>query len=233
VEDRNEDSVISNPKIGVIDLESTATEDSPICFAIGFYAFNDSKPTTFYIDKDLNSYQLIHKCIDEMMRSKYQGYTFYCHNLGKFDAVYILKALAEFNQTPEGRENPYIFKPLTRDADILKLVIKRNIDIKKSGDTNLKKTKTKIKTDTKTITKIETKPKTELRTVVIMDSYAVLTSSLKDLCKGFNVDSTQSKGDFPHGFSKIENLFYVGKTPDIFYYPTISKDDYKKLKLEC
>lgn len=63
------------------------------------------------------------------MKYKYRNVTFYAHNLGKFDAVFILKELILFNKTPEGIENPYIIpEPLTRNSDILKLVIKRKID---------------------------------------------------------------------------------------------------------
>lgn len=78
--------------------------------------------------KYLASDKLIHKCISELLRPKYTGIVFYVHNFGKFDAIFILKALLNFNLTEEGKENPYIISNLlTRENDILKLVIKRKI----------------------------------------------------------------------------------------------------------
>lgn len=132
------------------------------------------------------------------MRYKYRNVVFYAHNLGKFDAVFILKELLEFNKTIEGLKNPYnILEPLTRNSDILKLVIKRTIDGK-------------------------------VRTVTIMDSYAILPRSLRALCKDYNV--VEAKGYFPYKFSLESHLFYSGATPNINYYVDILDDVYNSLK---
>jgi hypothetical protein len=158
---KDDKEIIANPNIGTIDLETTSSE-KPRCYSIGFYTNLDDKPKTFYIDKDIDSCKLVHSCFEEMMRHKYRNVTFYAHNLGKFDAVFILKELILFNQTPEGKINPYIIpEPLTRNSDILKLVVKRNID---------KKT----------------------RSVTIMDSLAILPRSLRDLCRDYKVENPKS-----------------------------------------
>ena len=59
------------------------------------------------------------------------------------------------------------------------------------------------------------------------DSYAILNNSLKKLAKSFNISI--NKGLFPYKFSKANNLFYFGITPDIYYYNDISKSDYNAL----
>jgi hypothetical protein len=193
------DSVISDPNIGTIDIETTSGE-TPRCYAIGFYTNLDKKPLTFYIDKDLNSSQLVHSCINEMMRYKYRNVTFYAHNLGKFDAVFILKELILFNKTPEGQQNPYIIpEPITRNSDILKFVIKRKLDNK-------------------------------MRSVTILDSYAILSRSLRDLCLDYKIENIKSY--FPYEFVILDNLFYIGKTPNINYYIDIPKEIYESLVKE-
>jgi hypothetical protein len=42
-----------------------------------------------------------------MLKTKYNKNIFYVHNLGRFDAPFIIKALIEFNKTPEAANNPY------------------------------------------------------------------------------------------------------------------------------
>ena len=96
-------------------------------YAIGFYSNKDEHCKTFYIERDLNSVELIHKCINEMLKDKYKDITFYTHNLGRYDSTFIVKNLVLYN-TKEGKENPYILEPVTRNSDIIKLVIKRKIN---------------------------------------------------------------------------------------------------------
>lgn len=219
-EEKEENNTTSKPNIGTLDIETTC-DNHPICFAIGFYSTRDSKPKIYYIDdkdldkKDLDSDKkylasdkLIHKCISELLRPKYTGIVFYVHNFGKFDAVFILKALLNFNLTKEGKENPYIISNLlTRENDILKLVIKRKIKNKQG--------------------------KYVTRSVTFMDSYAVLTRSLDDLCKDYKLNQEESKLKFPHLFSTMANLWYKGRTPDISYYEKGMKhEDYNKLITE-
>ena len=45
----------------------------------------------------LDSYQLILKCIDDMLINKYNNYIFYVHNLGHFDIIFIYNVLIKSN----------------------------------------------------------------------------------------------------------------------------------------
>jgi len=100
------------------------------CYAIGFYSFLDENTKTYYINKDLDSVELINRCFEELLRPKYKNTVFYVHNLGRFDAPFILKSLTLFNKTNEGMDNPYRIESINRDANILKLIIKRKFDNK-------------------------------------------------------------------------------------------------------
>nr|ABR20837.1 DNA polymerase [Fusarium proliferatum] len=115
-----------NQNIGTIDLETFKHDETSLCYAIGFYTENDSK--MYYIDKDnLDSYILIHNCINELLRPKYKPFTFYCHNLGGFDAPFIIKALLEFNKNVDKAER-YTFNSFTRDGNIIRLTIRRRVE---------------------------------------------------------------------------------------------------------
>jgi len=122
------DTGLPNSNIGVLDLETFEKDSLAYCYAIGFFSSVDEHVKTFYIDRNLNSLMLIHTCISELLRPKYKDIHFYCHNLGGFDAPFIIKALSLFNQTEEGKENPYILDSITRNTSVLKLTIKRKID---------------------------------------------------------------------------------------------------------
>lgn len=37
------------------------------CFCLGFHTNLDKKPRTFYIEKDLNSTELVHSCISSFL----------------------------------------------------------------------------------------------------------------------------------------------------------------------
>ena len=125
-----DDTGLPNSNIGVLDLETFEEDSISSCYSIGYFSAVDQSCKTFYISKDLDSTMLIHNCINEMLRPKYKDITFYVHNLGRFDAPFIIKALTLFNKTEEGIKNPYIFETITRNSDILKLTIKRKIDNK-------------------------------------------------------------------------------------------------------
>lgn len=124
-------AIIEDTRIGVIDLETYTVFNKGVklakVYAIGFFTNLDIKPVLYYIEVNtLNSEEIVIKCIDEMLRPKYSGITFYAHNFGKFDSVFILKTLSEFNK--QIIDNPYILKPVCRDDILLKLVIKRKVD---------------------------------------------------------------------------------------------------------
>lgn len=80
----------------------------------------------FYIDKDIkDSSQLILKLVNELLRSKYSKIRFYCHNLGKYDIVFILKTLYLFNETTTPY-NQYNISLTLKDNRIIKCVIHKN-----------------------------------------------------------------------------------------------------------
>jgi hypothetical protein len=56
------------------------------------------------------------------------------------------------------------------------------------------------------------------------DSYLILLSSLRSLCKCFNVKNP--KTIFPHFFVNENNLNYIGPVPDLKYFIDVSKEDY-------
>lgn len=74
--------------------------------------------------------------------------TFYCHNLGGFDVVFILKIFFEYNESIQDKELQYTLFPILRDDKIIKLTIKQNKN-----------------------------------SIIIVDSYCILTSSINNLCK--------------------------------------------------
>jgi len=64
----------------------------------------------------------------------------------------------------------------------------------------------------------------------------MLNGSLDSLCKSFNI--INKKGIFPHNFVNKDNLFYIGETPDFYYFKYMDINLYKKsynwdLKAEC
>ena len=119
---------LPNTNIGTLDLETYEIDGVAKCYAIGFYCNEFKECNTYYIDKYLDSTKLIHNCISEMLKPKYNKNTFYVHNLGRFDVPFIIKALSEYNKTSEGKSNPYILDASTRDNQILRLIIKRRVN---------------------------------------------------------------------------------------------------------
>lgn len=111
----------------------------------------------FYIDEDLDFNGLMFKCFDRMLCDKYNGYTFYVHNLDKYDSKFILPCL-------EGdlfRGVDFQCNVINRDEDILAIQISKKIknktykiklvdsihilpfkldDLGKTFDTDIKKT---------------------------------------------------------------------------------------------
>ena len=65
------------------------------------------------------------------------------------------------------------------------------------------------------------------RKLEITDSYFILKSGLSELGKNFGVQTQKSL--FPYEFALEKNLFYIGQTPDISFYNSISIEDYSKI----
>lgn len=111
-------------RIGSLDLETYQEGNVSKVYALGFYTNIDETPSIYYIDKDnLSSDILVQKCINEMLKPKYTDYTFYSHNLNKYDAPFILKSLYNYNKIDS--DNPFVFNIIWRDNNIIKLVKKK------------------------------------------------------------------------------------------------------------
>jgi hypothetical protein len=146
---------------GTMDIETYNNEDDSMSYVycIGYYIHQEKVKKTFYIDKDFDSFKLVHICFDTLLNSVFRKRMFYIHNLGGFDSIFIIKCLAEYNKNvlEPMNENLYSFNNLNRDDHFLKLVIKRVI-------------------------------KGKMRSVVICDSFALLPSSLDSLGTSYNLD---------------------------------------------
>jgi hypothetical protein len=64
-------------------------------------------------------------------------------------------------------------------------------------------------------------------TLIFKDSYLTLPSSLRDLCKAFNIDST--KGYFPYN---LIDTSYLGTFPKFEYFTDITNKEWSQLKQE-
>ena len=112
---------IPNRNIGVIDLETYLTDQNiNKVYALGFKTNLNEKLITYYIDKNLNSDYLVTTMIDELLRPKYKDITFYCHNLGRYDIVFLLKILYNENNIDK-----YNISCLLRNDNIIKVTIKK------------------------------------------------------------------------------------------------------------
>lgn len=182
---------VNSPFIGTFDLETYNDNGISKVYAIGFYTKQYYKTlNTFYIDpNNLDSNELILKCIDAMLIPKYSGYTFYVHNLGRYDIAFLLRPLIRENIN----DFKYKLETISRDNLILSLIISKKV----GGKTN---------------------------TIKIVDSYNILSHSLKDLCEIYQAEI--SKDFFPYKFMNKNTLFYTGDKPSISQYENIDKKSY-------
>lgn len=72
----------------------------------------------------MNYDKLIIDFIESLLRSKYDKYIFYCHNLGGYDVIFIIKALIKYNEI----NNYYNIKSIFRNSRILELKISKKYD---------------------------------------------------------------------------------------------------------
>lgn len=114
-----------NKNIGSFDLETYQDNDGFWkVYALGYYTTIDIKPTLFYltdINKEYDSEELVLNCIDQMLVNKYNNFTFYTHNFGRYDFIFIYNILLKANDK-KGFEY-YKLKINTREDTILKLTI--------------------------------------------------------------------------------------------------------------
>jgi hypothetical protein len=197
-----------NKHIGSFDLETyfnNITQKDEV-YAAGFcYGGNNvmiSEPEakTYYLDKGKTSFDIVIECINEMLKTKYKNAIFYTHNLGGYDAVFVLKILSEYNDRIG--EKYFKFNPILKDKRILKLEISAKIS------------------------------KSVNNTITLVDSLALLPTTLEDLGKAFT--TKYKKPLFPYSFVSNETLHYVGCSPSIEFYTIktvqIPLDEYNKIK---
>ena len=61
---------------------------------MGFYTNLDNETKFYYINKKtVNNSDIVLECINEMLISKYSYVTFYAHDMGKYDGIFIIKIL--------------------------------------------------------------------------------------------------------------------------------------------
>jgi hypothetical protein len=112
-----------NDKIGVIDLETYGSDYNGLgdhSVLAGGWMVNNTKSSykeLFYIEQNENESDLLIKLFESIFNKNLHKYTFYIHNMSRFDSVFILKVLA--------RCNLYKITPMWKDAKLIKLTIKR------------------------------------------------------------------------------------------------------------
>lgn len=72
--------------------------------------------------------------------------------------------------------------------------------------------------------------KKNMKSIRFQDSYLLLQSGLRDLCKNFGL--AENKGFFPHEFVNRERINYIGEKPAIDMFKGISELDYNNIKKE-
>lgn len=114
-------------KIGTLDLETyNDTVNISRVYAIGFYA--EKKSSLFYIGEDLNSDNLIIKCLESMLIEKYHNFTFYAHNFSKFDGIFILPAIVRANEL---NPNKFDYNLTMKEDSIIAMSVSTKIKSKK------------------------------------------------------------------------------------------------------
>lgn len=116
-----------NTNIGSFDIETYKDSDgNSKVYALGFTTLDKlkyNKAQIYYLGEDaFTPKELIIKCIDDMLSSKYRDHIYYTHNLGGFDIVFVLHALRTVN-TEKGF-NYYIIDTMLRDSKVLKCVVR-------------------------------------------------------------------------------------------------------------
>jgi hypothetical protein len=164
-------------------------------YALGFFVLGGT-PKTYYLEDGISSDELVLKCLDDMLTNQFKGYTFYTHNFGRYDSIFLIKILKEFNIRKSYEY--YKLSTICRDNKILKLTIsvKRSLSDRKQSKTTVRKDP-------------------GYNTITIVDSLNLLNQSLDKLCESFGVEVV--KGKFPHNFVNRDTLNYVGNTPDFSY----------------
>lgn len=197
-----------NILIGSWDIETFKDIDGYAkVYALGFYVLG-GKVKIYYLEDRISSEELVLRCIDDMLVNEFNNYTFYTHNFGSYDSIFLIKILKDFN-IKKGYEH-YKLSSICKDNKILKLTIK---------------TRKSLSDRKQSIVGVRKDP--GYNRITIIDSLNLLNQSLDKLCKSFDVEVV--KGNFPHKFVSRNTLNYVGNTPSIDYWDNISLSNYNEL----
>lgn len=80
------------------------------------------------MENGISSKDLIIKLVNELFRSVFNKTTFSCHNFGRYDSVYIINALYDYNDKCDRGEiidSKYHMTYIFRDKDIIKMTISK------------------------------------------------------------------------------------------------------------
>lgn len=174
-----------NLNISVIDTETEthlANNDTIKVYALGYKTNLGEEAVTYYIEKVI--YSDVLNLINVLLIARYRTVNFYCHNLGGYDIVFIIKVLTDFVYSCTNEKDRYKINCIFRDDRILKVTISKRLVSEKGIEYT--------------------------RKLTICDSYAMLNNNLQALAKIFEVANT--KGIFPYKFSRENNIFYLGNT---------------------
>ena len=119
-------SWLPNTNIGSIDIETYLNNNNVHeIYALGFITKLDPEPVVYYINDKYDSNTLVLTMIDELLRSKYSDITFYCHNLGGYVVIFLIKVLNNYNDNNDNKEK-YKLSYRLRDNKVIKLKITKD-----------------------------------------------------------------------------------------------------------
>lgn len=72
----------------------------------------------------MDSDSIVLELIEQLLRDKYIGFIFYCHNLGGFDAIFLITTIFRYNENSPN-ESQYKVKCTFNHNKIIKIVISK------------------------------------------------------------------------------------------------------------
>lgn len=120
----------ANPYIGSFDTETYVLDDnsSAEIYSLGFSNLSmmdsEKKTSMYYLTRDgETSSDIIGNCLHDMFKDKNSNHIYYTHNLGGFDAIFILHYLFKINKQL-GFKHYKISNTIFRNEKILKFTLK-------------------------------------------------------------------------------------------------------------
>jgi DNA polymerase type B, organellar and viral len=143
-----------------LDLETRKLSNNKL-EVISNCIYNGSTYETFYLpDFDFNQVRLLEASINYLLKSEYNGYSIYVHNLSHFDGSFIFKSIVDLKKIG------YTINLLYKDDKMISIEIKRSASVsKKLGFED------------------------ESFSITFYDSYLILPTSLNKLAKSFGLET--------------------------------------------